>query len=511
MDGGQSTIRNRGGGAILSPMAGALRTGAFGLVAILILAIGPLLGEEKNLLDNPSFLEKGADPVPLWKTRLIARLTDFRVEAGVLVAERKAGPSTSPDTCFQTVFLPEGAQAVRVTVRASTDRLLDGRLTLSFRDKTWRALGGGVLFHFRGTRPMRVLERDVLLPASTHDAEIAIETRGAGRLLVDEVSVKVLESLRVRDEVRVAEVRTAAVVSSAEARASAQIALPVPPATDTQVPVTLAIFTEPEGRLLSAALAEEDGRLVLTATVGPLPAKEGIRLLTTSRVVLTERPDYHDLPPALPITFGRFLDRLLTPWLTLRTGSTPKLEGVTDLRDAAEKAARGAGGRTPMAVRILRATDIPARGLALVKVGGIEGIRGGFEAYHKEHGWLRFSLDPADARPMSSVTHVVLAGGPKDDTVAPEGVEAEAGVTIAPAPADEGADGNPPAEAAEVACFVLERGAGPDLAGPLGEAWGRAVRRQEAAKGVRLALSDLKFRGKAKKLEAFAADILGEP
>ncbi len=100
------------------------------ITRLLFLAAVPLLpcmatsaGADENLVGNPFFNAAGDDPVPKWTVMRIAGKTTFRLESGVLVAERKAGTSTSADSITQMVLLPDGVRAPRVVVRAVPTRI----------------------------------------------------------------------------------------------------------------------------------------------------------------------------------------------------------------------------------------------------------------------------------------------------------------------------------------------------------------------------------------------------
>jgi hypothetical protein len=458
---------------------------ASALGVLLLFALpGPALPEEKNLVDNPSFLEKGNDPVPQWTVRRIAGLTEFRTEAGRLVAERRPGGSGSPDSLLQSVFLPPKTEGIRLAVRAATEKMTDARLLVNLRARDWKSLGGVVAFHLRGSFPLRLLDRDIRLSPEVNDIEICIELRGEGKLVLDEVSVLAIPAARIRDEARIAVVRgTAGITAPGEVR------VPVPPPTETQCPVSLSFRAEPGGTIEGAKLLPaEDGRQEIVLTTDA--AVKGVAF--TARVVVTERPDHGSLPEAIPFPGGRVFEKRITRWAERPATPPPiDLSGEKDLRAAVRRLARGSGdtmGKAEGAVRSLRALDVPARKVLLGPIGSIE-PGAAFEAYHKELGWLRFGTYADDPCPLPSADFVLLLTWPVGD----------AG-NLAPITA---------AEVEEVGSVAVDRGGGSDLIESLAEAWFRYPRAVEAGETLAIEADKVSLAGKAVKLKTRLPEILG--
>ncbi|MCU0727116.1 MAG: hypothetical protein MUE73_15240 [Planctomycetes bacterium] len=453
-------------------------------VLLLVALSGPARSDEKNLVDNPSFEESGEDPVPKWTVRRIAGLTEFRTGGGRLVAERRAGGSGSPDSLLQSIFLPPKTEGLRISVRAAAEKMTDARLVLNLRARDWKSLGGVAAFHFRGTFPLRLLDRDIRLAPDVNDVELNIDVRGEGKLVLDEISVIAIPEARVRDEARVARVD-----GKVRIAAPGEVRVPVPPPTETQCPVSLSFRAEPGGALSEAKiLPAEDGRQEIALVAGP----DVKSIAWSARVVVVERPDYRALPEAIPFPGGRVYEKRITRFAEPPGGEPPiDLAGEKDLRAATRRLTLGSGdpgGKAEGAVRSLRARRVPARRLLLSPIGSIEPGHA-FEAYQKDLGWLRFGTYPDDPRPLPCGDFVLLLTWPPGD--AP---------SLAPI---EGA------ETAEVGAFPVEKGGAPDLVSSLAEAWFRYPRAVEAGESLAIDPSKISLKGKAAKLKARLPEILG--
>ncbi|MHC4470058.1 MAG: hypothetical protein ACYTDY_03070 [Planctomycetota bacterium] len=441
--------------------------------AILLLFPGtPASPAEKNLVDNPSFEDAGDDPVPGWILRKMPGRTTFHVADGKVVMERKEGTSGSADQCVQKLYLPQDALALRIRVVLALTEMRDAEIGVRFKDPRGAPLGWRTLFPLAGTRPLGALERDILLPEGIGDLTFSFLLRGPGRIVVDEVDVRVIAPEKIRGEAKIVRVTGRMPLPDAGGTEWAAMAAAIlPAATDTQCPVAVKI-----------APSASDG------------------LSIAARVVVTELKGFRSLPDPIPISPARHLPRKFRAWSAVPDDPEVKelakktLEGATDLLDAAGRvaaAARRAGAKDPAArVRLardlLRAGDVAARAVWLVPIGG-EGPAFAVEAYSKEHGWLRFGVAQDDPRPLPFSRDVRLG----DLEAAPS-----TGLSLA---------------AEEIGSVTLPEGAGPDLVSALAKPWRRlALRSFKKPDGeAHLVPDKVSLRGEAKDLTDRLVDILG--
>jgi hypothetical protein len=482
-------------------------------LALFAVTVSPPAGAAgKNLVDNPSFDKGGEEPVPDWTVRTVTGKTTFRCERGRLVADRGPGPGVAADSVLQLVYLPRGTRALRVSLRAACERLRDGRLVLRMVDRNGGPLARRVLFRFAGSRKEAEREKDVSLPEGTKDVELVFEIRGEGRLLVQEVGLFAIDLEDVRGEARVVDVTGAAAVSPAGAGPveRGEIRLPLPPATETQCPVTLAVRTEPSGRLFAARVEHGERGSTLVAEVGPLDAGLELRMEWTVRALLTGREDARDLPDVIPIVPARHLPRRLAPWSALADGERPDVPEPRpgDLRDLVREAGRRARGDAGRAARLLRAAELPARPVTLLAVGEPSEVHGGVEVFTKDFGWLRFGLGKEDPRPLPCHRHVLL-GAPGPEVFVPP-LEPSAGerIRIVRATLTRDLGGPEDFRVREAGSFVLAPGQGPDLIGSLAGSWERCAREVDPAAGCRV--DPGKLGGKARKLRKVLEEWMRE-
>jgi len=404
------------------------------LVIFLLLLLAPATNAGDNLVENPFFNPKGDDPVPRWTVRRVAGKTDFRIENGILVAERKAGSSTAADTILQMIYLPEDTRALRVAVRASPSRMTRAEVGLRFVRRDGSSGGHQTVFHFSGTHPLRLFEKDILLPTDTKDVEIAIRVYTPGRLLIDEAVVEVVDPDEVRGEARFVTVRGRFYVMAAgtERVESARLSLAIPPPTATQCPVSLTVRSEPNGRLRSITTRRETGHDRLDLVIGPLEPKYKMRVQWKMRIFLTDREGMGDLPDQIEIVPSRHLKRRISPFAKPPTEegtlgfARRALSGSTDLLLIAEQTAKAISrqisqaadgptdpvevalarrgspaGRANLAADIFRVADVPARPITFLPVGGGPGRSPAVLAFHPDFDWIIFALDPRAPRGRS--------------------------------------------------------------------------------------------------------------
>ena len=504
-------------------------------ILLMILAAGADAGD--NLVRNPFFSPEGDDPVPEWTVRRVAGRTNFSIEDGVLVAERKPGSTTAADSVLQMVYLPEDPKAVRVAVRASPDRMGRAEVELRFARDDGSPGGRKTLFHVNGTHPMRLFEKDVLLPPDTKDVEINIKVFTPGRLLIEEVRVEVVEPGEVRAEARLVEVegRFYVTASGTAAVESAQVVLPIPPPGATQCPVSLMVRPEPDGRLQSVKVVREFGLDRVHLKVGPLEPDYRVRLRWTARLILTDQELSGDPPESIEIAPSRHLKRQIAVWAgrpveeEVLGFARRTLSDSNDLLVVAERTARalsrgiaravdGPGapaevvtakkgspaGRANLAASVFRVADVPAQPILWLPIGG-RGRTGAVLAFHPDFEWLLFTLDPRDPRPLPRSRGVVLARAlektgfhtAKPGIAGPEcaiGYETREG---------------PPFQAVEIGTITLPKGAGPELMDALRQAWSKGTRRFDLNSGCGIDPKRLALRGAAKKLKPALVDLIG--
>lgn len=494
----------------------------------------------KNLVDNPTF-DKSGDAIPGWKVQSIARKTTFEVVGGVLTATRGPGPMISADSILQKVYLPEDTRALRVGITAAAERMMRAEFVVTFTDRNGSPLGRETLFHLNGTMEMGLLDRDVILPEGTIDAEVALRVYGEGTIRLDAVDVRALDPLRVRAAARIVVVRGVVQVARKEETPveNVEVSFPVPPPTESQAPAMLHWRLEPGGKVSGARMEREEGRHLLHLNLGTIPGKQTVEVHWTVRLVIAEPENFDAIPDEIRAVPIRHLSRRLEPWVHLAPdfklreafarviGEVGEMVGFfRRVSDYVRKIAQiGAGspidpmavmttmrgspsGRANLAAALFRAGEIPARPVVLVPVGLGDPFQYGIEVFQKEHGWLLFSLEGEAARPASRLGHVLLSTGPAQAWTSLEGPWATDGV-VASYGKLAGIDGGDPVDATEVGRIVLDPGMGADLIKSIAKAWERATRKlnptEAVSPGRRLSLA-----GKARRLKNRIPEILGE-
>ena len=518
------------------------------LLGLLFVAESP--AAEENLVENGTFDQSGEDAVPKWQIRRVARLTEFRTEGGRLVAERKPGSSPSDDAVLQMLFLPANSRAIRVRLDAEAERLIHAEVSVRFVRRDGGSAGSRKVFHLAGTRKRRTYDKDLLLPEDTKNVEIAIRMCAEGRLVVDDVDVRPVDPGAARGEARVVELRGAWLVRgletgrvggrTAEAPENLSIEIPVPPPAGTQAPCRLEVRVEPSNLLVNVTARRESGLDAVDVVVMPPPREGALRISVVARVVVTEREGFRDLPESAVVSPARHLGPRIqafaatrrAPWLVegakraaegagdlfaLAEGVRRVVRGVVPASDGRDDPTEGAGnrltasGRANLAAEYFRMNEVPARAIALVRIGDPSTLEHGVLAYQKELGWLRFGLD-AGGPPLllPFAEHVLLRAGPAEGFIAledasePDTVQVEHEVI-------EGPSGGTIFSAREIGSLTLPEGAGPDLIASVVKAWDRACREFDpetasfAVDPGRLSLG-----GRARKLSGDLAEILSE-
>lgn len=479
--------------------------------SLFLLALLPLLGWSAaapaavDLVTNPFFNADGDDPVPGWTVMRIAGKTSFRLESGVLVAERKSGTATAADSLTQMVLLPEGVRALRVAVRAAPARISRAEIELRFIRLDGGPGGRKTLFRLSGSHAMRDFEKDVLLPEDTHNVELAIRVYTPGKLLVDSASVTAIAPEEIRAEARFVTARARFSVPPAgdEGVESVNVSLPIPPITATQCPVSLEVRSEPDGRVQSSTVRRENGHDRLDLVVGPLEPGFKVRLTWTARLFLTDLEREAKLPATIPISPSRHLPRriaaLAAPPEDEETLGFAKRAGTatTDLMVVAERATRARsvsttpGGRAHLAAAVFRLADVPAVPMLLIPIGG-PGRKPAVLAYHPQFDWLRFGLASRDPLPESRGVLIPVGAPP---------------VYFEPL---EGLSGGPAVDAVETGNLTLQRGAAADLIAALSKAWEKATRRADPDFRFAIEPGRLSLRGAAKKLKPTVVELIGK-
>jgi hypothetical protein len=123
------------------------------------------------------------------------------------------------------------------------------------------------------------------------------------------------------------------------------------------------------------------------------------------------------------------------------------------------------------------------------------------EAWHREHGWLRFGLRTTDPRPLPFAGGVEIGQNIGRDWSEP----------LVPEFLDDLVGGYPGGDGAfhlkELGTFSLPEGSAPDLASSGGKSWEKALRRLRVDGGeVTAVMARPELRGKAKGV---ADDIQG--
>jgi hypothetical protein len=470
----------------------ACLTGALLLVLAALAGPAGAADKGKNLVFNPSFdkkdKQKPDDPMPFWTVRSVSGTTSFRVEKGVLVAERTSRSRLTRDSVSQLVNLPARTDAVRVGVKAGCEGAEGVEIVLRYKGRDGGPLGRMTLFRLSGDEKMRLRERDVRLPAGTRDVEIEFVLSGPGRATFDDVDLRALADAAVRGEALVLDVHGTATFRWTGRRPEEPLAARVRIASvcETQGILSLEVTTDPGGKIVSGDFHVDDGFDLVRLRLEPLLAPEDLTVHWTARVVLLEREGFRNLPETLKAHPARHLPRNLEPFLfvvddpeVLRIAS--RTEGDRgDLRKLSRAVARLVGAGNPnRATDVFRACGVPARRILLVEVRGGAGLTDACELYQKEEGWLRFGLTVDGPCPRPFQDAVRLAGPP-------EGPGAAVGAfRVDP-----------------LGSFVLPNGAGPDLASSLATEWAKAARRSALEGGkLRAAVGKPALRGKAKKVK----------
>lgn len=513
------------------------------MLSLLLAAATALAADGSNLVDNPSFGKKKAgEEIYRWTISTREGRTRFHVVDGVLTAERSARSGILPDSCYQWINLPAGTTAVRLSVRAETEEAERVEITVRFKDRDGSPISSTVAFRLKGTVAMRTYERDLLVPPSAWDAEIAFVMRGAGKARFDDVSLSTVDPEDTREEAAVLTVTGGAAVRwvGKKPEESIRLSLPIPPATGSQTPIHLEIKTFPPGKIQSAVWEVTRGTGVIRLSLTPLTDPGDLRVLWEATVLLYERPVYRGLPDALPTGGG--VPRKIQPFLTVESGPglaflAPRLDlGKGDLRTLSERVAlvlarhvQDAGdgpsdpeaaaaakrasplGRANLAAALLRTHGVPARVAAVVTAGKGGGLRYICQAWYRGPGWLRFGTLTSDPRPMPFAAAVVVGVAGGDGWPDPLAPGCSPGTRGRPAPAGGFTGGEGAFRTEPVGSFTLPKGAVPDLAASAGKSWEKALRRTRVKSGrVRVAMVAPELRGKAKGAKDNLAGFLSK-
>jgi hypothetical protein len=496
----------------------------------------------KNLVDNPEFRKAGEDPVPDWTVRRVAGLTEFKVEEQGLVATRRRGSTGASDTCLQMLYLPDATRAIRIEARVSAEKLIGAEFNLRFVQRDGGPGGHRKVFPFAGTHPERLFTKDLLLPEGTKDVEIAIRMRDTGKLTVRSVAVERIDPAEVRGEARFVTVRGRFFLTPAGAEAvpTAVFSLPVPPPSDTQCPVSLTVRAEPASVLRSVKARREDGLDRIDLVVGPLEPEYKVIIEWEARVFLTDLESQRDLPQSIEIVPSRHLSRRISAFAdpphdaALKRLAERAIRGSTDLRVIAERVAdlvsreipmvrdgpsapeevaatKGAcsAGWANLATALFRLADVPAQPVTLLSADDGFHLERGVLAFHKEYGWLLFSLDPRAPRPVPRSSAVLVARGPLHGWVVPESPSAELGVTAGFESLGYGAEAAPFAVRG-VGAITLPSGAAADLISALTKSWSRACRVFDPDLGFRVDPARVVLSGRAKNLKQSLTELMGD-
>lgn len=499
---------------------------------LLVLFAG-LASGRTNLVDNPSFgKKKEGEKIHRWTISTREGRTRFDVVGGVLTAERTARTGMLPDSCYQYINLPPDTSALRLSVKAGTVEAKGVEVALRFKNMDGGPLGSVVVFRLSGTSKMREMERDLLVPADARDVEVAFILRGAGKATFDDVSLVVVDPTDLREDARVFTLTGGAWVkwTGAKPEEPIRLILPIPPATGSQVPLSLTVKTLPGRRIVAASFDGTRGTGAIRLVLAPLDRPDPMRITWEARVVVFERPSCRALPDALPVAVGRRAPRDVQPFLPVVPGPglkflSPRLDlGKGDLRNLAERmalvlarhvsdvsdgpadpeaaaAAKRASepGRANVGAALLRMRSIPARVVAVVTTGKVSTRRHLVEAWHHEHGWLRFGTGTSDPRPLPFAGGVEIGRCGGDGWPDPLSPELPAGTEGGSAPAGGFPGGDGAFRLTEVGTFSLPKGAAPEFASSAGKSWEKAMRRVRVDGGVVTAvLKKPELKGKAK-------------